>query len=92
MRTIIDLVVTEPGGGGIAFKKECDLPFALQAGMNIEDPVWKSEKPIVSVSYNLEDECLHVAMGLVNPSDQETYEQIIKMYKAHGWLEVGDGD
>ncbi len=89
MKTILEVVITKPGGGTATVRNAVDLPFAPYRGMEVECGAWKSSKPVkgttLSLGPNSSEPCLYIYLGIDETKDAEEQRRLIERYKGHGW-------
>lgn len=89
METTFNVAITKPGGGIRFAKKKVDITFAPFVGMDVECSAWKSSRKIVAVTLSLEPETdepsLFIELQRDNAKNEQDQEELMKMYKAHGW-------
>ena len=87
MKTIFDITVVKPKGGGKTMRKILDLPFTPFVGMEIEDSAWKDPREVKAVCLSIDEygQYLYVRLGLHKAQDSAHMEQLVEMYEAHGW-------
>jgi hypothetical protein len=63
-----------------------ETSFTPCAGMSVEDYAWKSAIQIEAVSFSTETpEELSAFMGHENHDTAAAFEQMIEVYRGHGW-------
>jgi len=89
MKTILEVVITKPGGGTATVQNAIDLPFAPYPGMQVECSAWKSSRRVEGVTLSLEQgsdkPCLHIHLGTDETEGAEEQRRLIESYKGHGW-------
>ena len=73
-------------------RKIVDFPFLPSIGMELEDGAWNEPRKITNVCINTEGRPTYVSLGIENTVSQEPVEQVVEMYKAHGWKEPSLND
>lgn len=94
MKVKMTVAITKPGGGIEFVCKEVNLSFVPNIGMEIWCTAWKTQRKVENVTLNFdpdyEVESLDLNMGRDGTKNKEEQEQLIKMYKAHGWTLEGE--
>lgn len=85
MKTIFNVDILRPGGGGTHVEKTIDLPFAPAIGMEIEQAVWAEPRKIVNVTLNIDEAYCWVYLERERPNSREEVDSTVAMYKDHGW-------
>lgn len=85
MKTIFNVDILHPGGGGTHVKKIVDLPFTPAIGIEIEQMVWGGSRKIVNVTFNIDEEYFWVYLEQERPNSRQEVDSMIAMYKEHGW-------
>ncbi len=95
MKAVFNVVITKPGGGVEIVRKEVNLPFAPNIGMEIWCAVWDSERKVEKATLyfdrdEYEVECLYLDMGMIETKNEGELEQLIERYKADDWTLAGE--
>ncbi|MFC1783834.1 hypothetical protein ACFL02_09665 [Planctomycetota bacterium] len=94
MKVEMTVSITKPGGGIELVRKEVDLPFAPNIGMEIECAAWKSQRKVKNVTLSFdqdyEEAYLNLYMGKDETNNEEEQKKLVEMYKEHGWILVGE--
>ena len=94
MRAIMCVAITKLEGGVRSVRKEVDLPFAPNIGMEIECAAWKSQRKVKNVTLSFdqdyEEAYLSLYMGKDETKNEEEQNQLAETYKGHGWTVVGE--
>ena len=94
MKVKMTVAITKPGGGVEIVRKEVDLPFAPNIGMEIECVAWKSPRKVKNVTLSFdrdyEEAYLSLCMEKDETKNEKEQNRLVEMYKEHGWTLVGE--
>ena len=94
MKVEMTVAITKHGGGIEFVCKEVNLSFVPNIGMDISCTAWKTQRKVENVTLNFdpdyEVESLSLDMGRDETKNEEEQNQLIEMYKAHGWALLGE--
>ena len=94
MNVIMNLAITNPGGGIEFVRKTIDLPFAPYIGMVIDYGI-DSPKNVTNVSLTLipdyENPYLYLEMNKSETHNEDEQKRLVEAYKEDGWTVPGEG-